>query len=155
MTIDEFADVIEKRIPTAVEFSDFVKSQPGWKIVRNSDGTGGLVCPNKRDPLAQGIAKMLSREPWRSDVLCLAENLPVVEINALENDGDNCPKEQAPPLMEPEGRQEILCELCIRKLIPNRIQCHQDNRPLRYAQIDPSGSQTRVESPQCPYLGTI
>lgn len=66
MTLDTFCEVIATRIPTPAEFVDFADSQ-GWRIGAK-DGKGFLRAP-PADELAVALAKMLSREPYRSNVL--------------------------------------------------------------------------------------
>ena len=69
MTIEEFAAVTDRRIPTPKEFVAFVGSQDGWRIVVVGGGQAALRVPSKTDPLAVAVARMLSREPWRTEVL--------------------------------------------------------------------------------------
>lgn len=70
MNLDTFADITSQRIPTPTEFVQFVKSQ-GWKIITKADGAA-LRVRDTGDPLAVAMAKMLSREPYRTNVLAVA-----------------------------------------------------------------------------------
>lgn len=66
MTLEEFSTVTRTRIPTPQEFVDFVQGQ-GWKI-NHQDGRASLRAP-RSDAVAVMTAKMLSREPYRTNVL--------------------------------------------------------------------------------------
>lgn len=66
MTIDEFAAITGERIPTPAEFVRFTTGQ-GWRIVTNGEAAS-LRAPAS-DPLAVALAKMLGREPYRTNVL--------------------------------------------------------------------------------------
>jgi hypothetical protein len=68
MTLEEFAAVARARIPTPAEFLAFVRGR-GWRI-GVKDGRGAIWA-NPADPLVQRTAKMLGREPWRTEVLKL------------------------------------------------------------------------------------
>lgn len=68
MTLNEFSAVIRERIPTPAEFVSVVDGQ-GWKIVVQADGRASLRVPSAKDRLAQALARMLSREPYRTNVL--------------------------------------------------------------------------------------
>lgn len=64
----DFRDKCRERIPTAEEFLAFVESQ-GWRVAELPDGRPALKVHDKTSRLAQGLAKMLAREPYRSNVL--------------------------------------------------------------------------------------
>lgn len=49
----------------------------GWTIQAFPDGKASLRLPDATDPVAHKIAKMLRREPWRSEVLKLANESTV------------------------------------------------------------------------------
>lgn len=70
MNIDMMASILETRVPTAIEFHEFVKSQ-GWNIRIRDDGKAALVA-NAEDPVAVKLAKMMGREPWRTEILKIA-----------------------------------------------------------------------------------
>lgn len=74
MTIDEFAEVMEDRIPTPREFVAFVRGQ-GWAF--KVDGEKAFIRARAGDDLAVSTAKMLGREPYRSNVLALLRAEPV------------------------------------------------------------------------------
>lgn len=69
MTLDDFAGITAGRIPTANEFVQFVTGQ-GWKIATNGQAAS-LRVRDTADPVALATARMLSREPYRSNVLAL------------------------------------------------------------------------------------
>mgnify|MGYP000853980895 CR=1 FL=1 len=71
MTLDQMADTLSERVPTAAEFIAFTKAQ-NWQIRKREDGTASLIVPSASDVVAVALAKMLKREPWRSQVLALA-----------------------------------------------------------------------------------
>ncbi len=78
MTIDQFATATAERIPTPAEFVAFAREQ-GWTIAVNG-AEASLRVPDKTDPLAVAFARMLSREPYRTNVLAvLQEPPPVIE----------------------------------------------------------------------------
>jgi hypothetical protein len=68
ISIRSFRDLCLERIPTAREFLGFVESQ-GWRIAIREDGTPVLKVPDRNDPLVQAMARMLAREPYRTNVL--------------------------------------------------------------------------------------
>lgn len=69
MTLDQFTAVLKsRRIPTPPEFVAFVAGQ-GWRI--EVDDTGAFLRAKVKDRAALLTAKMLSREPWRTNVLRL------------------------------------------------------------------------------------
>lgn len=68
MTLEEFREVVRRRIPTAEEFVSVVEGQ-GWRVVAFDDGRASLRCRNPNDSLALALAKMLGREPYRTNVL--------------------------------------------------------------------------------------
>lgn len=68
MTLDTFAAITDTRIPTADEFLAFVDGM-GWQVVKSDAGRAALRVTDTKDPFAVALAKMLSREPWRTRVL--------------------------------------------------------------------------------------
>lgn len=65
MTLEEFAAITAERIPTPEEFVAFAEGQKwGFKV----NGKAALLA-NPNDPLAVATARMLGREPYRSNVL--------------------------------------------------------------------------------------
>ncbi len=66
MTIEQFCRIAKDRILTPSEFIDFAESQ-GWKIVQKEAGPA-LRAPNGGE-LATALARMLGREPYRTNVL--------------------------------------------------------------------------------------
>lgn len=69
MTLAQFRTILSKRIPTAEEFVAFVNGQ-NWKIVRLDDGKPAIR-GSQGHPVAKGLAKLLGREPYRTNVLNL------------------------------------------------------------------------------------
>jgi hypothetical protein len=63
-----FRDKCKDRIPSALEFLDFVEAQ-GWRVAQQADGRPTLRVHDKNDPLARAMARMLGREPYRTNVL--------------------------------------------------------------------------------------
>lgn len=69
MTLDAFCALVLTRIPTPAEFLAFVAAQ-GWRVSVAPDGAGRLHARGD-DPVAVALARMLSREPYRTNVLAL------------------------------------------------------------------------------------
>jgi hypothetical protein len=67
MTLEQFTALTRTRIPTPEEFLSFVNSQR-WEI-RLKDGRPALRVPDRSDPVAVALARMLAREPYRTNVL--------------------------------------------------------------------------------------
>ena len=67
MTLDDFARITSERIPTPREFVSFAESQ-GWSITVTGD-RAALHVRDRNDPLAVSLARMLGREPYRTNVL--------------------------------------------------------------------------------------
>lgn len=75
LTIDQFAEVLNSRIPTPAEFIGFARGM-GWRF---RAGDRPALIADLADPLAHGMARMLSREPYRTNVLAeLAKEPPAV-----------------------------------------------------------------------------
>lgn len=79
MTLDTFAGVLTARIPTPAEFVAFARDQ-GWELW--TDGTrAALRRANPSDPVAVATAKMLGREPYRTNVLAeLVRAMPPADL---------------------------------------------------------------------------
>lgn len=75
MTLKEFGTVIKQRIPTPDEFVAVVNGQ-GWRIAIQTEGKASLIVPNSKDRLAVAFARMLSREPYRTNVLRVVSRQP-------------------------------------------------------------------------------
>ena len=99
MTIEQFFAVIATRIPTPAEFVAFAESH--WRIGLKPDGTG-VLGGDKNDPLIQAFARMLSREPYRTNVVAL-----------LKAHGPKEDRPAARPDPEPEQEPES-CRVCQR-----------------------------------------
>ena len=70
MNVVELHTVASERIPTPTEMIRFINSQ-GWQI-KVRDGRGSLTAP-KTDPVALGLAKLMSREPYRTNIIEVLE----------------------------------------------------------------------------------
>jgi hypothetical protein len=73
MTLDEFATITSTRIPTPLEFLEFADGQ-NWTITETGENRAALRVTDRTDPMAQALAKMLSREPYRTEVLKLVRD---------------------------------------------------------------------------------
>jgi len=69
-TIRSFRDLCHERIPTASEFVEFVAAQ-GWRISVKPDGRASIR-GDSGNPIILALARMLAREPYRSNVLAEA-----------------------------------------------------------------------------------
>jgi hypothetical protein len=67
MMLEQFAGLARERIPTPAEFVEFVAGL-GWRIDVRGDAAA-LRVPDRNDALALAMARMLSREPYRTGVL--------------------------------------------------------------------------------------
>lgn len=94
MTLEQMHHVIAERIPTPAEFVAFAGAQ-GWKIAVRPDGKPCLRVPDRNDPLAVALARMLGREPYRTEVMALV--LPPAQVPAHAPDTPS----DAPPLATP------------------------------------------------------
>lgn len=70
MNLDQFCQVARSRILTPEEFLSFIEAQ-GWRV-ELCEGGGAFLRDTKGDPLARALARMLAREPYRTNVLKLA-----------------------------------------------------------------------------------
>lgn len=95
MTLTEFGIVIRQRIPTPDEFIAVANGQ-GWRIVVQTDGKASLRVPNAKDKLAIAFARMLSREPYRTNVLKAAAS----REQTTSKQQDLPPKKDEPPRVE-------------------------------------------------------
>lgn len=103
MTLDEFRSVAAERIPTPGEFVAFAEGQ-GWRF-GDSGGRPALFAP-KTDPMAVAFARMLSREPYRTNVLELLK-----ARGATEDHPEPPPRPETKPVPLPQ-REE--CRVCGR-----------------------------------------
>jgi len=68
MTLEQFVEVTKARIPTPAEFVSLAEDRGyGFKI----DGERAALLARAGDKLAVALAKMLGREPYRTNVLGL------------------------------------------------------------------------------------
>lgn len=120
MTLEEFVAVAGRRILTPPEFVAFAAAQQ-WRFDANGP-TAALLVPNGQDPLARQFAKMLSREPYRTNVLKY-----LAELDA--------PRPAPPP--EPETEPVVVqarvavdvCPKCKRPTDEKRRCWHCCDRP--------------------------
>lgn len=70
VSLEVFYALTRTRIPTALEFLAFVEAQ-GWRVRVGENGRAALQVPDRHCPLARSVARMLAREPYRSNVLAL------------------------------------------------------------------------------------
>lgn len=68
MNLESFRQTSRQRIPTPTEFIALLEHL-GWHIVYGEDGSPRIRCQSRQDPLAQALARMLHREPYRTNVL--------------------------------------------------------------------------------------
>ena len=104
MTLAEFRAVTADRIPSPAEFVAFADGQ-GWRF-----GTAGgkpVLYARRDDPLAVAFARMLSREPYRTNVLAILDARGAAPVR-------NSNPEPAPE-PEPEADVEV-CRVCGREV---------------------------------------
>lgn len=68
MTISDFRRITDERIPTPNEFVAFAAGQ-GWNF--GMVGDRPVLFADRADPLAVTFARVLSREPYRTNVLAV------------------------------------------------------------------------------------
>ena len=66
MTLEELVKM--RRAPSAAELVEVIANL-GWRIAYGEDGQPRIRCQSRQDPLAQALARMLHREPYRTNVL--------------------------------------------------------------------------------------
>lgn len=127
LTLDDFAQITNERIPTAAEMIAFAYGQ-GWSFTTYG-GKTSLRVPNSADPVAVAFAKLLSREPYRTNVLAaLNEPAPPPE-----------------PQPEPEG---VVCGTCRGTFYcPDRGTFYCPEAEIRERVQSPHYCST----PGCPY----
>lgn len=62
----EFGDLLKERTPTPEDLRRFALSQPNWMLRKLPDGRPALRVPDVMDRMAVTVAKLFSREPYRS-----------------------------------------------------------------------------------------
>lgn len=120
MTIEEFAEVTTHRIPTPGEFVAFAEGQR-WQFLV-SPTSAALKVPDRTDPLALAFAKMLSREPYRTNVLKLLADRRASGTLAPE-------AEKVPPADAPTILPLPACAKCKRPVDIKRRCWHCQDRP--------------------------
>jgi hypothetical protein len=114
--IESFLVVTKERPPTAEDFVRLV-SGLNYRVAVKGDGTAALWVKDAGDPLAQRLAKMLRREPYRTDVLkLLAERGDLVNPSQAPAD---LPPPRPEPRPETTGRTEWeSCPECKAQISP-------------------------------------
>lgn len=69
--VHEFLVATRDEPPTASMLFDMVRGM-GWTIEAKPDGTASIRLKDATDPIAHRVAKMLKKEPWRTEVLKIA-----------------------------------------------------------------------------------
>lgn len=144
MTIQEFFEITDQRIPTPTEFVEFAESQQ-WKFRVNNDGASLLA--DKTDPVAVAFARMLSREPYRTNVLKLLAARGV--STAVSAD-----RPRPLPVAKPEPKIDP-CSVCKREFPDEETR----ERMADAAHCSQGGSRAvtdgngvyHPEEPRCPF----
>lgn len=148
MTIDEFSELVGQRIPSPSEFVAFAAAQ-GWEVRTRADGTAALRVPDTADELAQAFARMLSREPYRTNVLTVLEVAPP----ATRPQETPTAGEPVPPAEDPGA---TTCGVCRATVYTGEGLTRADvaavcpnggSREVR----DRSGLVTQPAKPPCPW----
>ncbi len=148
MTINEFSAITEQRIPTPAELVEFAESQR-WSFQVTKESAALLA--NKRDPLVIAFARMLSREPYRTNVLKLLAN------RGLAAEDSPQPKPKPLPVVAPlADSAPVICRLCskdvsdpeTRERMKDPLYC---DRGGAKAVITKNGSMILPEEPRCPF----
>lgn len=101
MNVEQLHEIAKERIPTAQEFLAFIRGQ-GWDVVIKTDGTASLRTKEKGDPVAFATAKMLGREPWRTNVLELLKPKPVEAPQPAQPKREATDERQPLPVTQPD-----------------------------------------------------
>lgn len=128
MTIDAFSAIMQTRIPTPQEFIAFAVNQ-GWKF--NVNGEKASLLADRNDPMAVAFARMLGRQPYRTNVLLALADGSWRQVEA-------------------ESKETIDRELCV---ICKRDVTDPENRE-RLAGVNPfcvHGGNWKEGVPECPY----
>ncbi len=124
MTLEQFAAVTAARIPTAPEMVSFAHAQK-WRF----DVTDGraVLHADPSDPLVLAFAKMLSREPYRTNVLAHLAGMGAAHL------AKSAPPEPAPAETEDEsaGTHCDTCSATVYTTSPEvQRMCHRIACPL-------------------------
>ncbi len=98
MILEQFGEVLRKRLPTPAEFLAVIEGH-GWKVVASEDGKACLRVQDGNDALALAFARMLSREPYRTNVLKEVFNK---ELQNQEPTPTGVIQVEAPPSLVPQ-----------------------------------------------------
>ena len=142
MTLAEFRAVTVDRIPSPAEFVAFADGQ-GWRF-----GTAGgkpVLYARRDDPLAVAFARMLSREPYRTNVLAILDARGAVSV----------PDRRPEPAPEPDPGADVeACRVCGREVadedkprLADPLFC---DRGGGRAVVDGNGV-AHPETQRCPY----
>lgn len=116
MKLEAFHALTRTRIPTAQEFVDFVRAS-GWSIVQRERGAC-LRAPVS--PLTSALAKMLGREPYRTNVLALVlDALPDVPTEARLDAISVPAPEKTQPVPMPSTPAAETCRTCAANWEPS------------------------------------
>lgn len=94
MTLDEFLTMTQSRLPTAAELTELCDSF-GIRFVQGERGPS-LKAPVDSGDVAKVVAKLLRREPWRSQVIAsrLAQEGEPATAQRLERASEPCCSEK-------------------------------------------------------------
>ena len=84
MNVVELHAVASERIPTPREMIQFIESQ-GWSVTVR-EGRGSLKAP-KADAVAVGLAKLMSREPYRTNIIAELEGRASPDVGTEPHGG--------------------------------------------------------------------
>jgi hypothetical protein len=168
VNVDAMLDLLNRGIPSAVEFIGFAESN-GWGFYVKGDKAA--LKANPSDPVAVAFAKVLGREPYRSNVLAelnrifapaaepdLPEALP--DIIVVPAPAEHPPtQEQAEPHEHPELPGQVLAsgEACpagsTRVLVSEwgthalRYQTLEPGTPIRWEAYKPESHPAAMPMP--------
>jgi len=169
MNVDQLHEIAKERIPTAQEFLAFIRGQ-GWDVVIKADGTASLRTKEKGDPVAFATAKMLGREPWRTNVLELLKPKPAEPKRYANDDRPHSERQPEPPTQpvqqpappEPvtsDREQVTRCEVCrstwycseeeVREQVQSPHFCGHPDKPGK--QVTNNQGEPVIPLQPCPF----
>lgn len=114
MNLDAFLNTTESRLPTAEEFIALC-DEFGIEFDRRADGTPVLRPSNGNSDVAVLVAKLIGREPWRSQVIATRLPKPTAPEQDKEPEPAKCCVENNWRDEPPEGgRIRTICGVCGR-----------------------------------------
>ena len=148
MNLEQFATIARERIPTADEFAGLIRGQ-GWTVRRDKGGHPCLRAP-VTDPLALKLAKMLSREPWRTNVLPLFDMPDDARPDVVTTDPKPLPT-TAPPKSEWETCATCRADVLAAEMPTAMALCDAPSKcPYRPAEATPAVRYERPSAPSSP-----